>query len=897
MLKKILKGLALLVGIFLLFAFTAPFLFKKQLVGALKKEMNAQLNAQVDFNDVSLSFFRRFPRVSVAVEGLRVVGSGAFEGDTLVQANKVEAALNFWSVVRGSDFKIYSVSLDAPRINAIVHKDGAANWDILKPDTSAATSEASAPYTLQLTKYALTNADIRYTDESAGIYTHLSGLDHEGSGDFTSEKFTLKTKTKAGGLTVRYGAIPYLSDVATTVDADLEIDNKTNTYTFNNGKISINALQLLTNGSVQLLTDSTYKMDLSLKAPSTTFREVLSLIPALYKKDFDKIKTSGSAKFEGFVKGVYGPTQLPAFNVKLDVANGFFQYPDLPQPVKNINLALQVENPDGVTDHTTIRLPQAHFEMGGAPIDGHLLLTQPTSAMNIDGAVKGRLDLAQIGRMVKLEAGTKLAGIALADVTMKGSVAALQQKRYEGFNAGGTLRLDGFEYASKDYPAGVALSTLLATFNPRNITLSQLVGRYGKTNFTASGTLDNALAYALKNDPLSGRMQFHADAINLDEFIPVSADTAQASSAAAQPFLVPGNLDLGLTASVDAVHYDKVDLKGVSGALLVKDETVFMNDVRAAALEGTMKINGSYSTLHDKKHPDISLTYDVQGLDIQKTFLAFNTVQKLMPVGKYLGGKLSSQLSLTGKLGAGMMPDYNTLTGKGNLLLIEGLLQKFAPVDKLANTLQISQLQNISLKDVKSFFEFANGKVLVKPFTVKVADMELEAGGLHGIDQSLDYVLNLKVPRARLGAGANNFVNNLAAQAAGRGIPVKLGDVVNLKVNMGGTITNPQIRTAFKESAASLADDLKQQANAFVQAKVDSSKKLLRDTVQAVKKQLIDNAKTELLKKLAGGNSSSGDTAATKPAPVEDIRKKAENTGKSLLNNLFGRKEKKDTAQ
>jgi hypothetical protein len=893
MLKKIFKVLAIVLGAFLLFAFAAPFLFKKQLVGALKKEMNSSLAAKVDFADVSLSFFRRFPRVSVAVEGLQVVGTGEFAGDTLVQASRVEGALDFWSVVRGSDFKIYSVSLDAPRINAIVHQNGKANWDIALPDTAASDPAAAKPFTLQLQRYTITNADIRYTDESAGIQTVLHGLDHEGSGDFNADKFTLKTKTKAGGLSVRYGAIPYLSEVATTVDADLEVDNKTNTYTFSNGKIRINALDLLTSGSVQLLTDSTYKMDLSLKAPSTTFREVLSLIPALYQKDFDKIKTSGSAKFEGFVKGVYGPQSLPAFSVKLDVANGFFQYPDLPQPVRNINIALLVDNPDGITDHTTIRVPQAHLEMGGAPMDGHLLLTQPLSAMNIDAAIKGRLDLAQVGSMVKLDAGTKLAGIALADVVLKGSVAALQQKRYEGFNAGGTLRLDNFSYASKEYPAGVALQTMLATFNPKNITLSQLAGRYGKTNFTASGALDNALAYALKGDALSGRMQFHADAINLDEFIPVSTDTAQAATAATQPFLVPRNIDLGLIASVDAVHYDKVDLKGLSGTLLVKNETVFMNELKAAALDGTIRIDGSYSTLNDKKHPDISLTYDVQGIDIQKTFQAFKTVQKLMPIGKFMGGKLSSQMSLNGKVGAGMMPEFNSLCGKGNLLLIEGVLQKFAPVEKLANTLQISQLQNLSLKDVKNYFEFANGKVLVKPFTVKVADMELEAGGLHGFDQSLDYVLNLKVPRAKLGAGANNFVNNLAAQGAARGIPVKLSEFVNLKINMGGTISNPQLKTALKESAASLADDLKQQATAFVQARVDSSKKMLRDTANAIKKQVIESAKGELLKKLAG---AAGDTSAAKPAG-EDIRKKAENTGKSLLNNLFGKKAKKDTAQ
>ncbi|RYY86514.1 MAG: hypothetical protein EOO15_14320 [Chitinophagaceae bacterium] len=889
MIKKTAKIAGLVLGAVFLLLLLAPFLFRKQLVAALKKGLNDNLSAHVDFKDVSLSFVRQFPRVSVTIDSLRITGKNDFEGDTLLQAARVQTALHFWSVVSGSNYRIYSVSVDDPKINAIVHADGKANWDIALPDTTTATGEAAKPFQLELQRYSLHNADIRYRDESMGMEAVATGLDHEGSGDFNAERYKLQTKTKAGAVSFRYGAIPYLSEVNTTVDADLDIDSKTNTYHFENGRIRLNALELLTKGSVQLLNDSSYALDLSLNAPSTTFREVLSLIPSIYQKDFNKIKTEGTAKLEGFVKGTYSPTQLPAFDVKLDVANGSFQYPDLPQPVRNINFALQVQNPDGVADHTVIRVPRAHLEMGSAPIDGHFVLQQPMTAQNIDASLKGRLDLAQMSRMVKLDAGTKLAGVALADVTLKGSVLALQLKRYEGFDAGGTLRLDNFQYSSKEYPAGIALSTMLASFTPKNITLSQLAGRYGKSNFTANGTLDNALAYVLKNDPLKGKLAFHADRIDLNEFIPVSDDTATSSTAAA-PFLVPANLDLALQASVDAVHYDKVDMKGLQGALEVNNQTVYLNDVRAAALDGTMRINGTYSTLLDKKHPDISLSYDVQGLDIQKTFLAFNTVQKLMPVAQYIGGKLTSQLNVTGKLGAGMMPDFSSLTGKGNLLLIEGLLQKFAPVDKIANTLQIGQLKNLSLKDIKSYFEFAGGKVLVKPFTIKAADMELEAGGLHGFDQTLEYVLNLKVPRSKMGTAANNYVNGLVAQASSRGIPLKVGETVNLKINVGGTIRNPQIKTALKESGASLAQELKTQATDLIKAKADSARNTLRDSLNAVKNQLAEEAKRKLL------NSITGTKDTTAAGGNEDIRKKAENTGRSILKGLFGKKEK-DTTQ
>ena len=319
--------------------------------------------------------------------------------------------------------------------------------------------------------------------------------------------------------------------------------------------------------------------------------------------------------------------------------------------------------------------------------------------------------------------------------------------------------------------------------------------------------------------------------MNLNDWMGTVADTATVTAApvnsSTDPFLVPANLDFLVNAEIEKVLYDKVDLRNLSGSMQVNDETVLLKNIHANALDGTMNINGTYSTKLDKKKPDISLTYDVAGLDVQKTFYAFNTVQKLMPVGKFIAGKLSSKLTMTGKLGTDMMPDLSSLTGSGSLFLIEGFLQKFAPVEKLASTLNVQQLQDISLKDVKNYIEFSNGKVMIKPFNLKVKNIDMEVGGTHGFDQSLDYVINMKIPRSMMGAQGNKLVDNLVAQVNSRGIAVKAGEVVNLKVNMGGFISNPEIRTNLKEAVSSMAADLKQQAVDMAKAKTDSAKKMV----------------------------------------------------------------------
>ena len=222
------------------------------------------------------------------------------------------------------------------------------------------------------------------------------------------------------------------------------------------------------------------------------------------------------------------------------------------------------------------------------------------------------------------------------------------------------------------------------------------------------------------------------------------------------------------------MQYDKVTYNNVRGALTIQNETVRLQNVQTEALDGSIAFDGSYSTKQNKAKPDISLSYNVKDVDIQKAFYAYNTVQKLMPMGKFLAGKLTSQFSMVGKLDEKMFPDLSTLTGNGNLFLIQGILSKFQPLEKLASTLDVNELKDITLKDIKSHFEFANGKMLVKPFNVKVKDIEMQVGGMHGFDQSIDYIIGMKLPRKYLGTNGNALVNNLAAQANSKGIPVTL---------------------------------------------------------------------------------------------------------------------------
>jgi len=894
--KKIVKITSLTLLFLIALAFATPFIFKGKIISIIKSQVNNHLNAKVDFSDADISLFRHFPKLAVGIENLSVKGTDEFADDTLIGATKIDVALDLMSVISGNEMKIYAIDIEEPRIHAIVHKNGHANWSITKPDSATIenTSSASKPFAMKLQKYSIANGYIYYKDESSNMSSEILNLNHEGSGDFTADLFTLTTSTTADAVTFYYGGVPYLARTKTAIDADLQVDNKNGKYSFKTDKIALNDLKLNAEGFFQFVDNGGYNMDIHFKAPSTDFKSILSMIPAIYSKDFAGIKTSGQAVFNGFVKGIYDDKHIPAYNINLDVKNGFFQYPDLPKPVKNINVALKIDNPDGITDHTVVNIPQGHIEMDDAPFDFHLLVKNPVSDMFIDAGVNGKLDLGKIAQLVKLENGTKMSGLLNAALQAKGNMSAIEKKQYDQFNASGTIALNGFSYSSGSYPGGIKLNDLLMTFNPKNVTLSNLNGEYLKTHFTANGVLNNLLAYALKNQPLDGSLNVKADQVDLNALMGTT-DTASPATTTrvttTPPFAVPANIDFVVNANVDKLHYDKLDMQHLTGSLVIADETVKLSNIKADALDGTMTVNGSYSTKENKKKPAIALSYDVKGLDIQKTFYAFNTVQKLMPAGKFIDGKLTSQMTMSGNLGDNMYPDLNTLSGDGNLLLLDGVLKKFEPMDKLAQSLSVTQLKEIIVKDVKTYFSFKNGRVVVNPFKIKAKDIDMEIGGSHGFDQSMDYAISLKIPRSLAGTQANAAVNNLVSQVNNKGVPIKVSDIINVNVKMGGTISNPVLKTDLKDAMSNTASNLKQQANDFVKTQVDSAKQQLHDTVTSVKKQLAKDATDELKKQLTGQKDTG---AVAQNSGIDNSKKKVEDAGKGLLNGLLNKKKKEE---
>ncbi|MCS6819153.1 MAG: AsmA family protein, partial [Chitinophagales bacterium] len=333
--KKILVIAGILILLLIGTLIAVPFLFKDKINAAVKDAINENVKARVDYGDFSLSLIKSFPDFSFSLYNLSVLGIDEFKGDTLAYLPELHFTIDLMTVIKGEKYKIKKLVLEKPLIQAIVNYKGKANWDIFKSKEEK-KKESETPFAAEIKKVEIKKGRIIYNDQKENILAQINNLNFTGSGDVTQDVYLFSTLTSVEELSFRSGAIKYLNRARLNAQVDMEVDSRNSKYTFKDNKIELNALALHFDGFVQ--TKDKIQTDLTFSAPQNTFKNILSMIPAVYLKDFDKVKTDGTFSLKGKVKGIYAEDNYPAFDLDMNIRNAMFQYPGLPASVKNISI-------------------------------------------------------------------------------------------------------------------------------------------------------------------------------------------------------------------------------------------------------------------------------------------------------------------------------------------------------------------------------------------------------------------------------------------------------------------------------------------------------------------------------------------------------------------------------
>ena len=417
---KLFKYILITLFILVVAILSVPFIFKSKIKTIVLKEIDQQVNAKVFFYDLNISSFKKFPHFTLTLNNACVTGIGEFKGDTLVSAKEIGISFNIYSFINGHQFEINGIHLEEPLIYARILKNGENNYDILKKENSAkAKTSNNKTININIDKWVINNGRIIYDDQLQKTYIEVGGLYHSGSGDFEQEVSDLDILTKVSDLTVRYNGITYFEKKIFAANLVMEMNLKEKKFIFKDHSFQLGNFKFGFDGYFKLL-DNGYQTDVNFIVKETTFGNLLSLLPGIYQKDMDGIKTKGDFSCKGFIKGIYDvkDNKVPCFHADLNVKDAMFKYNHLPKAVDHINFHFIADNSDGIAEHSVYDLKKIHFEIDHNPVHGSLLVKGKNN-LHLKADIKLLADLSEIEKIYPIN-GLILKGLIQSEIKING---------------------------------------------------------------------------------------------------------------------------------------------------------------------------------------------------------------------------------------------------------------------------------------------------------------------------------------------------------------------------------------------------------------------------------------------------------------------------------------------
>lgn len=750
-------------------------------------------------------------------------------------------------------------------LDKLIIENLCANYDNKQDSMSASVDHLNLNLAgdLALDKEALANIKtfklmfdkITYTDDKSATHAVLENTQLDFSGNVSESVSDINLKLNVDSVSVALSNIPYLNKAKTNADIKILADLANDKYTFGENQISLNEIKANFSGFVQLIDTTAIDMDLSLNTPGIDFKQILSLIPAIYAQDFASVQTAGEVSLSATAKGRMEGDTLPAINADLKITNAMFKYPDLPSSINDINVNANIHNPGNIADSTVIDVKKLGLKMAGNPFDVTLLMKTPVSDPEFHFAADGIIDFSKLTEVVHLDE-MKINGIMTAALKANGKMSYVDKEEYDKFSILGSLNLKDFLLKMSSLDFDVNMNTANMEFTSQNVKMNADLG-LGKSDLKLDGTLQNFLQYALRDETISGTLNVSSNYIDANELLGGEEESTSANpeSATENSIIdIPGNVDFALTTNINKLLFEDIEITQLKGNLTLKEKVARISTLSGNTMGGSFNVNGEYD-VKDTLSPKVDLALVLKEMKISEVFTKVSTANKLAPILSDASGNFSMDMKFNSKLDHGMTPDLSTVNGKGkfssrevglnDVKAFNTIEEKAKALGNVGNKINFPSLKNPQMKDINIKFTIKDGRLEVDPFETAIQTAMFKFSGSSGLDQTLDYI------------------STISLKSITDKIPVAFD------VKIGGTFTSPKVTVG----AGSTIESIKEKAMEVV----DKAKEKAIANAKAQKEKMVAEAKAQREKMVAEAQKGADKLVEEAKANSQKLQDKATN--------------------
>ena len=219
-------------------------------------------------------------------------------------------------------------------------------------------------------------------------------------------------------MVIKHRKITYLYKNTIKADLILDYNPENKRLAFNNHSIQIDDFKFGFVGYISPKTD-TLDVDLKFNTEDSQLKNLMSLIPGIYKKDYNSYDARGQFSLNGEIKGLINAKQklLPSYFAHFNLKNGYLKYNHLGNPITNISLDMRYEQLNTKAE-PVFTLNQFHAQLDSNYISGMVTIVG-TRKPFIVGKLNTVLELHEINKYLKFDS-IHIAGHVLANLTVNG---------------------------------------------------------------------------------------------------------------------------------------------------------------------------------------------------------------------------------------------------------------------------------------------------------------------------------------------------------------------------------------------------------------------------------------------------------------------------------------------
>jgi AsmA protein len=410
-LLKIAKYFGITFVVILGLLFLTPIIFSDTIKEQIKKTANEKLSAELNYSDVSVSFFHHFPSLTLTLSDLHLNGSAPYKNEKFITAKEVSFGINVASLVFSKTVKIDQIYLSDSFINVKINSKGEANYNVYKSSTQASNPKDSTETALKLEQIEILNSKIIYDDQSTKVHFDAFGFNYKGKGNLDKAVFDLYSVAKIEKLNIIYEGEPYLMNKKIDANLITKVNVNSLSFFFQQNNLKINQLLVDFKGNFDFLKDG-YNMNFVIKSTNSNLKDVFTAFPPKYVTWLSKTEIKGNTNLLFTLKGDYITSQNIAPNLNLDIKidSGFVNYNKSAFPVSNLNLDIKCKVPSLNPDLLIVDAKNLSLNIHKDYLKSKFYI-KGANTPDINGEFKAKIDLEKL---------TKALGIP--DIELKGNL-------------------------------------------------------------------------------------------------------------------------------------------------------------------------------------------------------------------------------------------------------------------------------------------------------------------------------------------------------------------------------------------------------------------------------------------------------------------------------------------